>query len=93
MKRMTLYILVSVAGLTVCGLLVLRHACRTAPLMPPTSDLPAPPPRPLQPVDRWQGGIGVDTRTDCQPDPAATKRLMEKLRQEERRQRPLEGRN
>jgi len=92
MMRMTFYILVSVAGLTVCGLLVLRHACRTTPLMPPISDLPAPP-RHLQPVDRWQGGIEVDTRTDYQPDPAATKRLMEKLRQEELRQRPLEGRN
>ena len=93
MKRMTIYILASIAGLTVCGLLVLRHACRTAPLMPPTSDLPAPPQRKLQAVDRWQGGIRIDVRTDYQPDPAATKRLMEKLRQEELRQRPLEGRN
>jgi|GEM_PF-793820 len=93
MKRMTLYILVFGAGLTVCGLLVLRHACRTAPLMPPTSDLPAPPRRNPQPIDRWQDGIGVDARTDYQTDPAATKRLMEKLRQEELRQRPLEGRN
>ena len=93
MKRMILYILTSVAGLTVCGLLVLRHACRTAPLMPPTSDLPAPSRRDQQLLDRWQGGIGVDTRADYRPDPAATKRLLEKLRQEERRQRPLEGRN
>ena len=93
MKQMTFYILASGAGLTVCGLLVLWHAYRTAPLMPPTSDLPAPTRRDLQPLDCWQGNIGVDTRTDDHPNPAATKRLMEKLRQEERRQRPLEGRN
>ena len=42
MKQMTLYFVTSVAGLTVCGLLVLRHACRTAPLMPPSYDPPAP---------------------------------------------------
>lgn len=93
MKRMIPCALIFVAGLTVCGLLVLRHACRTAPLMPPTSDLPAPPQRNLQPVDRGQGSSGVEIRTDYQPDPAAPKCLMEKLRLEERRQRPLEGRN
>jgi len=93
MKRMTFYLLASVAGLTICGLLVLRHAYRTAPLMPPTSDLPAPTRRDLPPLDRWPGNSGIDTRTDYQPDPAAMKRLLEKLRQEERRQRPLEGRN
>ena len=93
MKRMTFYLLALGAGLAVCGLLVLRHAGRTAPLMPPASDLPAPPRRSPQPIDRWQGGIGVDTRTDYKPDPEATKRLMEKLRREELRQRPLEGRN
>jgi len=93
MKPMTPYILVTVAGLTVCGLLILRHACRTAPLLPPTSDLPPPPQRHRQPVDRWQGDIRVDARTDYAPDAKATERLMEKLRQEELRQRPQEGRN
>jgi len=93
MKRMTSYILVTLAGLTVCGLLILRHACRTAPLLPPTSDLPAPPARHRQHVDRWQSGIKVDARTDYVPDAKSTKRLMEKLRQEELRQRPQEGRN
>jgi hypothetical protein len=44
-------------------------------------------------MDEWQAGIKPDTRTDYTSDPAATKRLMEKLRQEELRQRPQEGRN
>ena len=93
MKRMTSYILVALAGLTVCGLLILRHACRTAPLMPPTSDLPAPLARSRHAVDRGQDDIQVDTRPDYSPEPESTKRLMEKLRQEELRQRPQEGRN
>ena len=41
----------------------------------------------------WQAGIKPDTRTDYTSDPATTKRLREKLRQEELRQRPQEGRN
>ena len=44
-------------------------------------------------MDAWQAGIKPDTRTDYAPDPAAKERLMEKLRQEELRQRPQEGRN
>jgi hypothetical protein len=44
-------------------------------------------------MDVWQGSIKADTRTDYAPDPAAKARLMEKLRQEELRQRPQEGRN
>ena len=44
-------------------------------------------------MDGWQAGIKPDTRTDYTSDPATTKRLMEKLRQEELRQRPQEGRN
>lgn len=91
MKRMTAYLLIAFAGLTVCGLLVLRHACRTEPLLPGTSDLPAPPRRNVAPVDRWQGEIKVDARTNYPSEPM--RRLLKKLRQEEIRQRPQEGRN
>ncbi|NOT95216.1 MAG: hypothetical protein HOP00_02745 [Nitrospira sp.] len=91
MKRMILYAAIAFSGLTVCGLLVLRHACRTAPLLPATSDLPAPPRRNVAPVDRWQGEIKVDTRIDYPSEPM--RRLLKKLRQEEIRQRPQEGRN
>lgn len=93
MKRMHLIIVAFVVGLALCGWLVLRHAVRTAVTVPPVSDLPAPPPPASKPMDVWQAGIKPDTRTDYTPDPAKTKRLMEKLRQEELRQRPQEGRN
>lgn len=93
MKRMTVVIIITVAGVGICSALVLRHACRTAPEMPATSDLPQPTSRPVQPVDAWQSGIQVDVRTDYRTDPKTTKRLMEKLRQEEIRQKPWEARN
>jgi hypothetical protein len=89
MKRMMPYILMVLGGLSVCGWLVLRHAMRTAVELPnhpqPAAKSPA--------MDRWQGGIRLDPRTDYAPDPAAKKRLLEKLRQEELRQQPWEGRN
>jgi hypothetical protein len=92
---MSHYLLISVAGLTASGLIVLRHACRNAPVMPPTYDydLPAPARRNPLTADCWRGRIGGNARTDFLPYPAATGRLMEKLRQEEQRQRPQEGRN
>ena len=93
MKRMHLIIVAFVIGLALCGWLTLRHAIRTAVTVPPVSDLPAPTPSPSKPMDGWQAGIKPDTRTDYASDPAATKRLMEKFRQEELRQRPQEGRN
>lgn len=92
--RRTHYIIAALlVGLALSGWLVLRHAVRTAVAVPPVSDLPVPPPKPSQPMDAWQAGMKADTRTDYTPDPARTKRLMEKLRQEELRQRPQEGRN
>ena len=93
MKRMHLILVAFVIGLALCGLLALRHAVRTAVTVPPVSDLPAPTPQKPQSFDGWQAGIKADTRIDYAPDPAAKKRLMEKLRQEELRQRPWEGRN
>lgn len=93
MKRMTIVIIISVAGLGICSALVLRHAYRTAPEMPPISDLPQPPRRAVQPLDAWQSGIKIDGRTDYHADPEATKRMMEKLRRAELRQKPWEARN
>ena len=93
MKRMHFVIIMLMVGLALCGRLALRHAIRTAVTVPPVSDLPAPTPQKPQPFDGWKAGIRADTRTDYAPDPAAIKRLMEKLRQEELRQRPQEGRN
>jgi hypothetical protein len=94
MKRMHLIIAVVVVALALAGLLAVRHAVRTAVTVPPVSDLPAPPKKKTsQPMDVWQGAIKADSRTDYAPDAAAKARLMEKLRQEELRQRPQEGRN
>jgi hypothetical protein len=94
MKRMHLIIAVVVVALALAGWLAVRHAVRTAVTVPPVSDLPAPPKKKAsQPMDAWQGSIKAESRTDYAPDPAAKARLMEKLRQEELRQRPQEGRN
>ena len=93
MTRMLLIIVAFVIGLALGGWLTLRHAMRTAVTALPVSDLPAPTASASKPMDGWQAGIKPDTRTDYTSDPATTKRLMEKLRQEELRQRPQEGRN
>ena len=84
-------VIVSVVGLALCGWLAVRHAVRTTVTVPPVSDPLAP--SSSKPMDAWQSGIKPDTRTEYAPDLARTKCLMEKLRQEELRQRPQEGRN
>jgi hypothetical protein len=91
MKRMHLIILFVGVALLVIGSLVVRHGIRTAVTVRPISDLPTPPA--ARPMDALQSGLKLDRRTDYTTDPAATKRLMEKLRQEELRQRPQEARN
>lgn len=90
MKRMQLLVVMIVLGLALGGWLALRHAAQTAATVP--SSRPARSKK-SPPMDAWQAGIKPDTRTDYAPDPAKTKRLMEKLRQEELRQQPQEGRN
>ena len=94
MKRMNLFVIVLVAGLAVCGWLVLRHARRVpmAPTPPPSAQS-ARDPRDLHAVDVWQAGIKLDPNTDYTPAARAKQRLMEKLRREEEKQRPQEGRN
>jgi hypothetical protein len=92
MKRMFGYIVIIVAVLAVCGFFAVRHAIRTAQVVPPTSDLPQPPQR-SEAFDRWQAGLKLDVGGNYKGDKAARDRLLEKLRQEEIRQRPQEGRN
>jgi hypothetical protein len=94
MKRMHLIVVAVVVSLALAGLLAVRHTGRTAVTAAPVSDLPVPPRKKASPpMDVWQGSIKADTRTDYAPDSVAKARLMEKLRQEELRQRPQEGRN
>ena len=81
MKKMSLYLLVLLAGLAVCGWLIRRHQKRGLP----TTD--------LHPVDAWQGSIKLDRGGNYTSDKVAKQRLLEKLQAEEKRQRPQEGRN
>ena len=84
MKKMTTVVLI-VAAVLLTGTLILCRELRRAPLRPN-------PKRPEQPVNAWQAGIKPDRRTDYGSG-ADRARLLEKLRQEERRQKPEEGRN
>jgi len=90
---MSLFVSIAVTGISVCGLLVLRHAYRTAPLMPETYDLPSPARLSRPPVEQAEDTVRPHGRTDCTPDRTATECLMAKLQREEARQRPWEGRN
>ena len=93
MKRMTI-VLALLTGLAVCGLLVLRHTRRVtvAPTPPPLAQS-ARDARDLRAFDAWQSNIKLDLNTDYTPDALAKQRLMERLRREESKQRPAEGRN
>lgn len=73
-----------IAGILICGFIVLRQGARTAPFAPKETDRSEP--NPLQAVDDWQRRIRLDANPDY-TDAMAT------LRREERRQRPEEGRN
>lgn len=84
MKTMTTVVLI-VAAVLLTGTLILCRELRRAPLLPNQE-------RPEQPVNAWQAGIKPDRRTD-DGSGADRARLLEKLRQEERRQKPEEGRN
>lgn len=44
-------------------------------------------------VNAWQSGVKLDKNGQYDPDQAKRRQLAEKLRQEEARQRPQEGRN
>ncbi|MDP3070019.1 MAG: hypothetical protein Q8N18_06995 [Opitutaceae bacterium] len=82
---MTLCILITLGLLTGAGFL--WRELRRAPLLPPGHDEDG------QPMNAFQAGVKLDRRTADAPDAATRARLMEKLRAEEIRQRPQEGRN
>jgi len=90
MKRMII-VLAMLAGLAGCGLLVLRHARRAPATRRALSAAQAS--RDVRVVDAWQSKIKLDLNTDYLPDALAKQRLMERLRREESKQRPAEGRN
>lgn len=92
MRRMLTVVAILGIGLLLVGLLALRHAIRTAPTLPAQSDLPAPQRATVTPVDQMQSSVKLGA-TSFQADPEKSRQLMEKLRQEELRQRPQEQRN
>jgi len=75
-----MFFVMLIVGLAVAGYLVRRHNQRV-----PAPDTA----RDVRAVDTWQRGIRLDTRTYYGLDAASR----EKLRREEERQRPWEGRN
>lgn len=81
-----MFVTLIIVGVFVCGLLVLRHAVRNAPLEPSPATERQTEAEQLRAVDTWQSNI----RLDASPDYTDA---MEKLRKEERRQRPQEQRN
>lgn len=84
-----MFAVILIVGLVVAGYLVHRHQRRVA-LPPAIAPAAATEVRDLHAVDTWQRGIRLDTRFDyTKLDPA----IREKLRREEERQRPQEGRN
>ena len=82
MKRMNYWLLaLLVAGLAVCGWLVCRQMRRT------------PEPAESKAMKSLEDGVRIDRGGPYTGTDAEKRRLMEKLKQEERRQRPEEGRN
>ena len=87
--KMSVFVILLLAGLAVCGFLVRRHSTRL-----PADAAPAPRSvDPLPPVDAWQQSIRLAPVGHYHADSEAGRRLLEKLRHEEERQRPQEGRN
>lgn len=79
MKRMSVYLFILFGALALCCWLVRRHQ-RSAS----TAE---------RPMDRLQENVRIDRGGAYTGDEAARRRLLEKLQQEERKQRPQEGRN
>jgi len=86
MKKMTPILIIVVLGLLAGGVLLIREL-RRAPLMPPDYD------QPVRPVNDWQRSIKIDPRTDYTGVRPENAPIPERLRLEEQRQRPEEGRN
>ncbi len=97
MKKMTA-LLVVITALALCALLILRRQHRAELTHGPRPAAPAlsksaQPPKAAQPMDAFQAGVKLDTRTGTAPDAEAKRRLMERLHREEVRQKPWEQRN
>jgi hypothetical protein len=87
--KMSAFVILLLAGLAVCGLLVRRHTARV-----PSGAASAPRSTgSASPVDAWQQGVQLAPVGSYHADSEAARRLMEKLRREEERQRPQEGCN
>lgn len=91
-------------GLALCALLVWRHHRRSvatppAPAVAPVaaasvSTATTPPVvTPVPPMDTFQSGVKLDSRTSTTPDAETKRRLLERLQAEGRRQRPELQRN
>jgi hypothetical protein len=86
MKPMTLCVTLIVAGVSACGLLVLRRACAVVAHKPAMRlQRPA--------LNRGAHSLRSHARTSGAVDRLATACLLAPLRREEARQRPWEGRN
>lgn len=86
MTRLRMFTVLLIAGVFVCGLLVLRHAVQTAAPEPPPGNEDPTEAQQMRTVNDWQRGIRLDSLPEYE-------NALEKLRREERRQRPEEGRN
>ena len=87
--KMNAFLILLLAGLVVCDLLVRRHRTQ----MPAGTTATSRGVGPLAPVDAWQEGIHISPMGTYRADTEAARRLMDRLRREEERQRPQEGRN
>lgn len=90
--KMSGFIFILLLGLAVCAYLVRRHD-RQAPVRPAASVVAAPRADDLRPVDAWQRSLKLTMPRDDTPDTQRLMGLKEKLRREEEKQRPWEGRN
>lgn len=86
MKKMTPLFLIAALGLLTVSVLLYREMHRR-PATPSERKTLG------QPENDWQRSIQVDSRTDYTRAESAQTPIPERLRQEERRQRPEEGRN
>ena len=89
MRRMTIYILMMGTGVAVCGYLVIRHARRTPAAQPMQTQRGARDPREFQAIRKMESTIRIAPLGDDMTG----LRLKSKLRREEERQQPQEGRN
>jgi len=97
MKKMITVLLVF-AGLALCALLFLQRHRRVERSSLPRVGTPSPtvvtqPPSSPQPMDAFQTGVKLDTRTGAQPEAEAKRQLLKRLQREEERQKPQEQRN